>query len=42
MNELFILGFMAMVVFAGSAGAAVPAMDAAPRGKTETATFALG
>lgn len=34
MIELVFLGFMAM--------AAVPAIDAPPSGKTETATFALG
>lgn len=42
MSELFIFGFMAMVVLAGSAGATVPPIDAVFRGKTETATFALG
>jgi hypothetical protein len=42
MNELFLLGFTAMFVLAGRAGAAVPPIDAAPRVRTETATFALG
>jgi hypothetical protein len=42
MSGLFLSGFTAMLVLAGSAGTAVPPIDAAPRGKTETATFALG
>ena len=42
MNELFILGFMAIFVLAGPAGATVPPIDADAPVKTETATFALG